>query len=110
KEGKEVPGAVNFVFALAESGLEDKLAIASGAIRRDVDFFLEKTGLTKVFPDNRIKTKESFSHAKPNPEVFNFAFNSLDLPESDRFAVCAFEDDPRGILSARAAGLYVCAI
>lgn len=109
-EGAEVVGATDFVTKLAASGLSNNLAIASSAIRRDVDVFLAMTGLTVNFPDCRIKTKESITNPKPNPEVFNLAFDSLQLPEADRFAVCAFEDDPRGIMSARAAGLYVCAI
>jgi beta-phosphoglucomutase-like phosphatase (HAD superfamily) len=109
-EGEEVPGAVDFVRKLAATGIEDKLAIASTATRRDVDIFLAKTGLTKLFPNERIKTKETITHPKPNPEVFNLAFDSLDLLEADRFSVCAFEDDPRGIMAARAAGLYVCTI
>lgn len=109
-EGEEVPGATMFVRSLATSGLEEKLAIASTAIRRDVDLFLDKVELKSLFPDDRIKTKESITHAKPNPEVFNLAFDSLKLPESSRRFVCAFEDDPRGIMAARAAGLFVCAI
>jgi beta-phosphoglucomutase-like phosphatase (HAD superfamily) len=109
-EGEEVPGAARFVRALAASGIEDKMAIASTAIRRDVDIFLGKTGLISLFPEARIKTKESITHPKPNPEVFNLAFESLSLLETDRSYVCAFEDDPRGIMAARAAGLYVCAI
>ncbi len=109
-EGEEVPGASQFVRALAASGIESRMAIASTAIRRDVDIFLGKMGLVSLFPGARIKTKESITHPKPNPEVFNLAFNSLDLPEADRPYVCAFEDDPRGIMAARAAGLYVCAI
>jgi beta-phosphoglucomutase-like phosphatase (HAD superfamily) len=110
QEGEEVPGAVAFVHALAAKGLENKLAIASTAIRRDIDIFLKKTGLEPLFPDTRIKSKESITHPKPNPEVFNLAFNSLDIPEKERNQVCAFEDDPRGIMAAKAAGLYTCAI
>jgi len=110
EEGEEVPGAVDFVRNLAESGLQDKLAIASSATRRDVNLFLGKMGLADVFPANRVKTLETITHPKPNPEVFNLAFDSLNLPEADRNSVCAFEDDPRGVMSARAAGLYVCAI
>ncbi len=109
-EGEEVPGATKFVKALAASGIENKMAVASTAIRRDVDIFLGKMGLNSLFPDSRIKTKESITHPKPNPEVFNLAFTSLGLPEDERQYVCAFEDDPRGIMAARAAGLYVCAI
>jgi beta-phosphoglucomutase-like phosphatase (HAD superfamily) len=108
--GTEVPGAVNFVKALGRCGLQNKLAIASTAVRQDVDMFLGMTGLDSLFPDERIKTKESITHPKPNPEVFNLAFASLDLDEKDKKNVCAFEDDPRGIIAAKAAGLFVCAI
>lgn len=108
--GTEVPGATDFVKKLARGRLRDKLAIASTAVRPDVDMFLGMTGLDSYFPDKRIKTKESIVHPKPHPEVFNLAFASLGLPDEDRHNVCAFEDDPRGIMSARAAGLFVCAI
>jgi len=108
--GEEIPGASSFVRALGRNGLHDKMAIASTAVRRDVDIFLEMTDLDEFFPDQRIKTKESITHPKPNPEVFNIAFSSLDLGEENRGMVCAFEDDPRGIMAAKAAGLYTCAI
>lgn len=108
--GTEVPGASNFVRMLGRNGLRDKLAIASTAVRPDVDMFLDMTNLSDFFPDERIKTKESITHPKPNPEVFNLAFASLGLDEADRKNVCAFEDDPRGIMAAKAAGLYTCAI
>lgn len=109
-EGTELPGASDFVRALAATGVEDKMAIASTAIRRDVDIFVKKMQLSRYFPDSRIKTKEDITHPKPNPEIFNLAFSSLDLRDGDRAAVCAFEDDPRGIMAARGAGLFVCAI
>lgn len=109
-EGEEVPGATAFVRALAATGIEDSMAVASTAIRRDVDIFLGKMELTELFPSDRIKTKETITHAKPNPEVYNLAFESLALPDTDRPYVCAFEDDPRGIMAARGAGLFVCAI
>lgn len=108
--GTEVPGAVKFVKALGRTSLRNKLAIASTGVRQDIDMFLSMTGLDGFFPDERIKTKESITHPKPNPEVFNLAFASLDLPEKDKGNVCVFEDDPRGIMAAKAAGLYVCAI
>lgn len=109
-EGVELPGASAFVRALAATGIEDKMAIASTAIRRDVDIFIEKMKLSRYFPADRIKTKEDITHPKPNPEIFNLAFSSLSLPDDDRANVCAFEDDPRGIMAARGAGLFVCAI
>lgn len=108
-EGEEVPGSVAFVRALALSGV-DRMAIASTAIRRDIDIFLLKTGFKPLFPESRIKSKESITHPKPNPEQFNIAFLSLDLPEKTRGHVCAFEDDPRGVMAAKSAGLFTCAI
>lgn len=110
EEGEALEGAVGFIEALAANGLANHMAIASTAIRRDIDIFLDKTGLKELFPDERVKSKESTTKLKPDPEVFNLAFASLDLAESDRPHVCAFEDDPRGVTSAKAAGLYVCAI
>ena len=109
-EGEALEGAVGFIEALAANGLASHMAIASTAIRRDIDIFLAKTDLKEFFPNERIKSKESTTKLKPDPEVFNLAFDSLDLPEEDRSQVCAFEDDPRGVASAKAAGLYVCAI
>ncbi|HEY4160587.1 MAG TPA: HAD family phosphatase [Candidatus Saccharimonadales bacterium] len=109
-EGKPYPGAVDFVHWLSGNGLQGRLAIASSAIRRDIDIFLEMTGLDKYFPPERIISKADITHAKPNPEAFDKAFLTLELLESDRGRVLAFEDNPRGIMSAKAAGLFTCAI
>jgi len=105
--GLEVPGASAFVRSLAEHGFRERMAIASTAVRRDIMIFLEKTNLKQFFPDERIISKEMVTHLKPHPEVFDRAFASLGLPESDRARVLAFEDDPRGVASAKAAGLTV---
>lgn len=110
EQGQEVPGSSKFVKALADIIPDKKLAIASSAFRRDIDIYLEMSGLAELFLPERIKSKSDCQHPKPNPEIFNLAFQSLNLPEADRQYVCAFEDDPRGIMSAKAAGLYTCAI
>jgi HAD superfamily hydrolase (TIGR01509 family) len=110
KEGREVPGATRFVEGLAAKGLQGKMGIASTAYRRDVDIFLEMTQLHRFFPEPVIITRERFTNAKPHPDAFNTAFAALELPENSRKDVVAFEDDPRGIASAKAAGLYTCAI
>jgi len=109
EQGVPLPHAVEFVTALHDSGV-DKMAIGSSAIRRDIDIFLEMTAMKPFFPNDRIISYESISQPKPDPEVFNLAFASLGLPEADRAHTCAFEDDPRGIVSARRAGVYTCAI
>lgn len=110
-QGSEVAGATHFIEMLAAHGLGGKLAIASTACRRDVDIFLDEiTELHRYFPEERLFTREKFTNAKPDPEVFNLAFASLGLPETARASVVAFEDDPRGVASAKDAGLYTCAI
>jgi HAD superfamily hydrolase (TIGR01509 family) len=109
-EGKAVPGALAFVQSLVANGLGGKLAIASSAIARDIRIALEITGLEQYFPPNHIISKEQVQAAKPDPESFNLAFATLGLPVEAKSKVLAFEDDPRGMRSAKAAGLYVCAI
>lgn len=112
--GQPVLDAVEFVAAFAENyGIENKMAIASTAFRQDLDIFLDElTPLRSYFPDERIVSFENVSqgNTKPHPEAFNLAFATLGLSEEDRPYVVAFEDDPRGVQSAKAAGLYVCAI
>jgi beta-phosphoglucomutase-like phosphatase (HAD superfamily) len=109
RKGKEIVGASTFVRAMA-AHTDGRIAIASTAIKRDLTEVLNIVGLTDVFAPDRIFSKESVSHPKPHPEGFNKAFLSLELPEKDRANVLAFEDDPRGIEAAKAAGLTVCAI
>jgi HAD superfamily hydrolase (TIGR01509 family) len=107
-QGKPVAGAVAFVQALAAKGVP--LAIASTAIRRDIDIFLETSGLAPCFPPERIISKADVQHPKPHPEAFDMAFRTLGLPDTARTRVLAVEDNPRGVMSATAAGLFTCAI
>jgi beta-phosphoglucomutase-like phosphatase (HAD superfamily) len=112
--GQPVLDAVEFVTVLAKKyGIADKMAVASTAYRQDLDIFLnEMTPLRTYFPDERVISFENVpkGFSKPHPESFNRAFATLGLPDKDRQYVVAFEDDPRGVQSAKAAGLYVCAI
>jgi beta-phosphoglucomutase-like phosphatase (HAD superfamily) len=109
--GAEIPGSSDFVRTLAmHDGLRDHIAMATSAVRRDIDMYLSMTGLAEYFPDDRVISDEKVSRPKPDPECFELAFRSLNLPDSARRSVLAFEDNPRGMLSAKQAGLYVCAI
>ncbi len=106
--GREVPGATAFVQTLAKNGLADRLAVASTAVRRDIDLFFDMADLHQYFPPERIVSKEQFTHPKPHPEAFEQAFKRLGL--KNKKGIIIFEDDPRGITSANAAGLFTCAI
>lgn len=109
--GRAVEGADSFVRDLTvQNNIDEYNAIASTAIMRDIKTFLAMTSLTELFPDERIIDISKVSKPKPDPEAFNNAFLSLGLPDSARKRVTAFEDDPRGIASARKAGLFVCGI
>lgn len=109
--GRAVEGADSFVRDFsAHHSIDSYNAIASTATLRDIKTFLGMTDLTVLFPDERIIDVAKVSQPKPDPEAFNSAFLALGLPESARGKVVAFEDDPRGIASAREAGLFVCGI
>ena len=56
--------------------------------------------------EHRIVSKEDVLRGKPDPEPFDLGFRQLHLPDDQRLNVLAFEDDPLGVRSAQAAGLY----
>ncbi len=109
--GRPITGAIEFVRDLSRQyNLGDYNGVASTATRPDVLTFLGMTGLNDLIPYHHVIAYEDVERPKPDPEGFNKAFLSLDLPERYRSRVFAFEDDPRGMLAARKAGLAVCAI
>lgn len=107
--GAPLPKAVEFVKAVYML-TDGKIAIASGAQHRSIVTFLTMTGLSDYFLPERIICHHNISRAKPDPEAFDLAFKTLGLPNFNRSRVVAFEDDPKGITSAKAAGLYTAAI
>ena len=107
--GAPVRKAVEFVKAMhVLTG--GKLAIATGAKRSVVHEFLQSAGMTDYFKEECIFGHGDYERSKPDPQSFDLAFHSLGLPEAARSHVIAFEDDPKGIVSAKDAGLYVAAI
>lgn len=107
--GAPLPKAIEFVKAMYVL-TDGHIAIASSAQRRDIDAFLMMTGLNDYFLSERVVSGADVRRSKPDPEVFNIAFDRLGLPNSARQCVVAFEDDPRGIESAKKAGLFTAAI
>lgn len=111
KYGAEVPGASRFVKKLAQAGLADRMAIASTGMRRDIDIFLNKFGIASYFPNERIVSREMITRPKPDPQAYEMAYAMLGLDATaEKKKVLAFEDDPRGVKSAKLTGLYTCAI
>lgn len=107
--GAPLPKAVEFVQAMYVL-TNGHIAIASGAQLRDINVFLRTTGLDAYFLPERVVSGNDLRRSKPDPEAFDTAFKRLGLPDSVRAQVVAFEDDPKGIESAKRAGLFTAAI
>ena len=81
------------------------IAIASGAILDDIEFFLKNFGgepLRKKF--QTIVSADQVTHCKPHPEPYLTACQRMGV---DPAHCLSFEDTPTGIRAGRAAGLKV---
>ncbi|MCE3221873.1 MAG: putative Beta-phosphoglucomutase [Nitrospira sp.] len=88
------------------------LAIASGALRNEIELILEESGLRKAF--RHITSAEDVISGKPAPDPFlhamaglNGSLESLALTPGDCLVI---EDSLPGIRGARAAGMKVLAV
>ena len=104
-EALPVAGAVEFL-ELFHEAVPNRLSLATGATRWEVDTFLGKFDLSRYFGE-RIISKEDIKQPKPHPQAFELGFQQLGLPDRSRQNVVAFEDDPHGVASAHKAGLFV---
>jgi HAD superfamily hydrolase (TIGR01509 family) len=88
------------------------LAIASGALRHEIEVILEEAGLRKEFL--HITSAENVTRGKPDPQPFLQALNALNrqCPEQAITAesCLAIEDSIPGIRSAKTAGMKVLAV
>ena len=105
------PGVREFVHDAAS---HYRLAVASGALRDEIDFVLEQAGLKKQF--EHITSAEDVVYGKPDPEPFLHALASLNRAAASGSTTitpedCAvIEDSIPGIRAARAAGMRVVAV
>lgn len=101
------PGVVTLVRELSERGIP--LAVASGALRREVETFIAGLGLTGLFAV--IVAADDVKKSKPDPETYLKALEQLShiglLEVSEAGCCVAIEDTPAGIQAAKGAGLYV---
>ena len=103
------PGVREFVEDAAASY---PIAIASGALRAEIELVLEQIGIRKAF--RHITSAEDVTCGKPNPEPFLQALAGLNrqhsaAPISPDFCL-AIEDSLPGIRAARSAGMKVLAV
>jgi len=99
-----VHGAIDFI---KEASSRFKLAIVSGALRREISHNLLAGNLLSYFPV--IISADDVTSSKPDPEGFNLAMARLDtmLVPSECVVI---EDSQRGIQAARCAGMRCLAL
>lgn len=98
-----LPGVSDFMTLARERGF--KLALVTNAPRGDAFVSLEPLGLAHAFEP--MVFADEVGVAKPHPAPYNTALSKLCLAPGQAIA---FEDSPRGVSSARRAGLTVIAL
>ncbi len=105
------PGVPEFIRGVAT---RLPLAVASGALRHEIEFILDQGGIRKEF--SHITSAEDVARGKPNPEGFLHALTALNHqrnPDVEPIlpADClVIEDSLPGIQGGRAAGMKVLAV
>ncbi len=98
-----IPEALSVCKQLKSLGVLLSIATNSGQIT--FHKFEEKHGFKGLF--DIVTTGEKLTKKKPDPEIYNVAKQKLNMPES---SILVVEDSGVGVLSAKSAGLAVCAI
>jgi HAD superfamily hydrolase (TIGR01509 family) len=103
------PGVREFV---EDAAATYPIAIASGALRAEIELVLEQIGIRKAF--RHITSAEDVTCGKPNPEPFlralaglNRLHSTVPIPPDSCLAI---EDSLPGIRAARSAGMKVLAV
>lgn len=103
------PGVREFV---EEAAATCPIAIASGALRAEIELVLEQIGLRKAFC--HITSAEDVAHGKPNPEPFLHALAGLNRQHATGLlsptSCLVIEDSRPGIRAAKSAGMKVLAV
>ena len=104
------PGVVELVKGLMDRGV--LMAVASGALRHEIDLFMASLGLNGVF--HAIVAADEVTKSKPDPETYLLALERLrqvqGLRRLEVMNCIAIEDTRAGIRSAKSAGLRVIAV
>ena len=111
KDGVDlIPGVVDLVRALSQ---RFPCAVASGALRHEVDLVLDAASLTGTL--RVVVTAEDVSRGKPHPESYETALARLNAESGSTPAISpgeclVVEDSRHGVAAARAAGMRCLAI
>ena len=101
------PGIPEFV---RRASRDYPLAIASGALRHEIEYILEEAGLRKEFV--HITSAEDVTKGKPDPEPFLLTWKALQRQAAGLTtpSCLVIEDSLPGIHGAKAAGMKVLAV
>ena len=103
------PGVHEFV---REAAAAHPLAIASGALRHEIEVILEQAGLREEFL--HITSAEDVTSGKPDPQPFLHALTALNRERQEQAITAGsclvIEDSIPGIRSAKTAGMKVLAV
>jgi HAD superfamily hydrolase (TIGR01509 family) len=95
---KLIDGLDDFLKKAEEAGI--KMGICSAAIKYNIDFVLDGTHIRNYF--SSIVSADDVPTSKPHPETFLKASEELGIEPSE---CIVFEDTPKGVESARNAGM-----
>lgn len=102
------PGAVELVQTLAA---KFPLAIASGALREEIEIVLRRGGIRECF--QHIIASEDVSACKPDPEGYVMALAALNASRNEPLSpreCLVIEDSIAGIEAAKQAGMWCLAV
>lgn len=102
------PGSVEFI---REASMIYPMAVASGALRREVELILSHGGVRDCF--EAIVASEDVSKSKPDPEPFLLArllLSAAVASDLEPEACLVIEDSVHGVEAARMAGMRVLAV
>ncbi|MCS6859708.1 MAG: HAD family phosphatase [Abditibacteriales bacterium] len=102
------PGVVDFI---REAAAKYPLAIASGALRHEVELIVQYGGVRDCF--QVIVTAEDFLNSKPHPEPFLKALRLLNEKREDKIQpheCLVIEDSFHGVQAAHRAGMRCVAV
>src|SRR3989344_1608196 len=93
------PGVLKFLEAVRAAGI--KTSIGSLTAHEEVQILLDRSGLSRVFSRRETVLREDVKNTKPAPDVFIETARRMGIDPQEQLV---FEDSPRGVQAALAAG------
>jgi len=102
---RPIPG-VHEILKYIRSLPDTQIWIVTGSAQQTL-FARLNSDFPGIFTPDRMVTANDVTHGKPDPEPYLTAWQRSQLPKSQ---CCVIENAPLGVRSAKAAGLFTCAV